>query len=54
MLADIISSCRNSTNVCIAVNITMPDAYIKTRTVAQWRKAMPEIGKRPCVFLILG
>ena len=54
MLADIISSCRNRTNVCIAVNITMPDAYIKTRTVAQWRKAMPEIGKRPCVFLILG
>lgn len=54
MMSDIISVCKNSTRVCIAVNITMPDAYIKTRTVAEWRHKMPEIGKRPCVFLILG
>lgn len=53
MLADILAECRPQTQLCVAVNITMPDAFIRTKTVAQWKKAMPVIGKRPCVFLIL-
>jgi hypothetical protein len=31
----------------------MPDAYIKTKKVSQWKKEELIIGKRPCVFLIL-
>ena len=53
LLSDILSVCSGSTRVCIAVNITMPDALIKTRTVAEWKKENIVIGKRPCVFLIL-
>ena len=51
--ADILSVCAPSTRVCVAANITMPDAYIKTRSVAEWKKSGLTIGKRPCVFLIL-
>lgn len=51
--ADILSVCSPSTRVCVAANITMPDAYIKTRSVAEWKKSGLTIGKRPCVFLIL-
>lgn len=54
MIKDIISTCNSCTQVCIAINITMPDELIKTMTVEEWRKNMPHIGKRPCVFLILG
>lgn len=54
LLADILSVCRADTEVCIAANITMPDAFIRTRTAGEWKKAVPTIGKRPCVFLILG
>lgn len=54
LLADILSVCRADTEVCIAANITMPDAFIRTRTAGEWKKAVPSIGKRPCVFLILG
>lgn len=58
MLSDILSICQNNTELCIAANITMPDAYIKTMTVAEWKKHIADkselIGKRPCVFLILG
>ena len=50
---DIISVCNTSTRVCVAANITMPDAYIKTRKVSEWKKEGLVIGKRPCVFLIL-
>ena len=54
LLADILSVCRADTEVCIAANITMPDAFIRTKTAGVWKKSVPTIGKRPCVFLILG
>ena len=54
MLADILSVCQPSTRICIAADITLPTAYIKTRTVSQWKKESTVIGKRPCVFLMLG
>ena len=54
LLADILSVCRADTEVCIAANITMPDAFIRTKTAREWKKSVPTIGKRPCVFLILG
>lgn len=53
LFADILSVCGPSTRVCVACNITMPDAYIKTMKVAQWKKEGLVIGKRPCVFLLL-
>ncbi len=54
MLADILSVCQPRTKLCIAANITMPDAYIRTKTVEEWKREKLVIGKRPCVFLILG
>ena len=53
LFADILAVCGSSTKVCVAANMTMPDAYIKTRKVAEWKKEGLVIGKRPCVFLIL-
>ena len=53
LFADILSVCAPSTRVCVAANITMPDAFIRTMKVAQWKKEGLIIGKRPCVFLIL-
>ena len=54
LLADILSVCKADTEVCIAANITMPDAFIRTKTAGEWKKSVPTVGKRPCVFLILG
>ena len=53
LFADILAVCAPSTKVCVAANITMPDAYIKTKKVSAWKKEELIIGKRPCVFLIL-
>jgi len=53
LFTDILSVCAPSTRVCVAANITMPDAFIRTMKVAQWKKEGLIIGKRPCVFLIL-
>lgn len=53
MFADILSVCNPSTRLCIAADITLPDAFIRTKKVSEWKKSVPVIGKRPCVFLIL-
>ena len=53
LFADILTVCSASTRVCVAADITLPDAYIKTRKVAEWKKEGLVIGKKPCVFLIL-
>jgi hypothetical protein len=37
----------------VATRLTQPDESVRTRTVAAWREAPPEIGKRPTVFLLL-
>lgn len=49
---DILSTLQPQTKVTVAANITMPDQYIRTKSVAQWRRCKTEINKRPCVFLI--
>lgn len=52
-LEDLIACCKGTTRITIAANITLPDAFIHTRTAAEWKKDKPVIGKRPCVFLLL-
>lgn len=54
LLEDLLNICRPSTKICVAADITLPSAYIRTATVEQWRKNRIKIGKRPCVFLMLG
>ena len=53
LLADILSVCNPSTRLCIAADITLPTAYIRTASIGEWKKNVPTIGKRPCVFLLL-
>ena len=53
LFQDMLNILMPNTRLCVACNITMPDAYIKTKTVAEWKKADLVIGKRPCVFLLL-
>ena len=53
LLADMLATLSAGTRLCIAANITQPDALIRTRTVEQWKRAGMTIGKRPCVFVML-
>ena len=54
LLADIIASCAPETKVCVACDITLETEYIVTKSVAQWRKGVPDIHKRPTIFLLQG
>ena len=53
MIESILKTCRPETKLCIASGITCPEEYIKTKSVAEWKKLpLPELGKIPAVFLI--
>jgi len=54
LISDLLKNCQPKTRLCIAQNITAPDALIKTKTIADWNKEKPIPGKVPVVFLILG
>jgi 16S rRNA (cytidine1402-2'-O)-methyltransferase len=52
VLEDIISGCDSRTKLCIACDITLETEFIKTKTVADWKRQLPEIAKRPAIFAI--
>ena len=54
LLADLIATCHPETRICIAADITLPTQMILTKRAGEWRKSVPVIGKRPCVFVIQG
>ena len=53
MLESILNSCRNETLVCVAAGLTTYQEFIKTLSVAEWKKSNePPINKVPAIFLI--
>jgi 16S rRNA (cytidine1402-2'-O)-methyltransferase len=51
MLEDVLHECKNDTLFCIACDITLPSQFIHTKTIADWKKRIPGLHKRPAVFL---
>ncbi len=52
MVEELCRTLRPQTKLCIARDITGDGESIRTRTLAEWKKSLPEIGKVPCIFLI--
>jgi 16S rRNA (cytidine1402-2'-O)-methyltransferase len=52
MLETILAACQPDTLVTVACDLTLTTEYIITKTVETWRKSLPELNKRPCVFLL--
>lgn len=52
LVEDLLKNCSSSTKLCIAMNITCEDEYIKTKSVKEWKKGLPDMGKQLCIFLL--
>ena len=49
----ILTVCGAECRLTVACDITSPEEFIKTLSVAQWRKCgVPDIAKRPTIFII--
>ncbi len=52
MIESILQNCQPDTRLCIAVNLTGPDEWIKTKTIKDWSRQIPDIHKKPAMFLM--
>jgi len=52
MLEEILRSCTAKTRLCIACNLTAEDEFVQTKTVAEWKQNIPDLHKRPTIFLL--
>lgn len=53
LVVDVLQHCQAHTKLCIACDLTLPTQYIKTLTVAEWKKrTLPLLEKRPTIFLL--
>ncbi len=54
LLKDMTEACNPATRICIAVDLTLETEFIKTATSKEWKNNLPEIHKRPAIFLMQG
>jgi 16S rRNA (cytidine1402-2'-O)-methyltransferase len=52
LLEALIKTCQPHTKICVAVDLTAPTEKIQTKTVQQWKGALPQLHKRPAIFLM--
>ena len=52
LLEDLLAHCDRQTKLCIACDISLPTEFIKTQTIAAWKNKLPELNKRPTIFLL--
>ncbi len=52
VMETLIRTCQPKTKVCIAVDLTTASQSVKTKTIAEWKESMPELHKRPAIFLV--
>lgn len=54
LLAALLTSCRPTTRLCLAVDLTLATQAVISRRISAWRQQPPpEIDRRPAVFLLL-
>ena len=52
MYAALIDTCQSSTDLCLAIDISLASESIRTLAIAEWKKQTPVLDKRPAVFLL--
>ena len=52
LLDELLKIMHPETKLCIACDITLENEYIRTKTIANWVGSLPDLHKRPTIFLI--
>jgi len=52
LIHDLLKSCQPSTLLCIAADLTSENEFIQTRSISLWKKQVPDLDKRPAIFLL--
>ena len=52
IIETLLKTCKPNTKLCIAAELTGPNEYIKTKTIAEWQKEKTDFHKKPVIFLL--
>jgi 16S rRNA (cytidine1402-2'-O)-methyltransferase len=52
LLESILRACHPQTRLCVAVDLTDESEMVKTKTVQDWKQELPQLHKRPAIFLL--
>ncbi len=52
VMKSLVEHCKPATQLCVAANLTASDEFIRTKTVAEWKRNLPDLHKKPTIFLI--
>lgn len=52
LMESLVKTCHPQTKICVAVDLTAPSESIQTKTAQQWKTHLPELHKRPAIFLL--
>lgn len=52
LLETLLKTCSSQTQVCVAADLTGSGESVQTKTVQQWKTSIPELHKRPVIFLL--
>ena len=52
MIDSLMATCNSQTLLCMAADVTGENETIVTRTIGEWKKQLPNLDKRPTVFLL--
>lgn len=52
LLETLVKTCHPQTRICVAADLTAPTESIQTRTAVQWKNDVPQLHKRPAIFLL--
>ena len=53
LIETLLKVCKPTTKLCIAAQLTGPDEFVKTKTIANWQKEKTDFHKKPVIFLLL-
>ena len=52
LLSAVLETCQPDTLLCVASSLTSPEEFVKTFSVRYWRKNIPDLHKKPTIFII--
>jgi 16S rRNA (cytidine1402-2'-O)-methyltransferase len=52
LLEALLQNCLASTQLCVGVNLTLPDEKIISQTISAWKKSKHDFNKQPAVFVL--
>lgn len=53
LLETIVKTCNPGSKLCIASELTSENEWVKTKSTGEWKKSLPDLHKKPVVFLLL-